>query len=113
MTMGHSILHIVPEDESIELMKFGWAIADASPCGCSKGILNKANSLMPLLCNLIQVAIWIKYHIKVVTFTGNMNLIIPKHQRHQGYFIQISKVSQHLLSKRNMFMLLIWRLISN
>ena len=87
MAVGYCILHIVPKDESIELMEFGWAIADTPPCRCPKGILNEANSLMPLLRNFIEIAVWIKYDIKIVALTGNMNLIIPEQQGHQWHFI--------------------------
>ena len=87
MAMGDCIFHIIPENESIELLKFVGAIANTSPCRCPEGILHKTNSFMPQLCDFIQIAIRIKNHFQIVTLTGNMHLVIPEEQRHQWYFI--------------------------
>lgn len=113
VAMGNCRFSIVPVDEGIQLFEFSRPVSDPSPGGSPEGVLNKAKSLVPQLGDLVQVAIWVEYHIQVVALTSNMNLVVPKQQRHERYLILIRVMPQDRLSKRVMLMLGVGRLIPN
>ena len=58
----------------------------------SKGILNKGDSFDVGLRYLIEKSIRIEDDIEIVTFSSDMNLVIPEEQRHEWKSIELQIV---------------------
>ena len=92
MDMTDCMFVSIPKQKSSELFKFLWPFHNALSGCSSKGIFYKTKSFLIRLCNFIIKSFFVKNNIKVVTFPGNMNLVVPKDKRNERNTIELRVV---------------------